>query len=82
VSPAAGDIPTTEARIAEVLGGFVRPGRAAPAYVRRHLVEHAAAGGVLDGRVLTFEFLPYVDPARLRPLLSAAGPDVDEVLGM
>ncbi len=65
-----------EARIAESLlpltrvrevGGQVLP--PAP-YVRRHAVEHAAAGGVLDGRYLSAGFLPFVDAARLRPLLA------------
>ena len=35
-------------------------------YLRRHLVDHAAAGGVLDERVLDVEFLPYADADRLR----------------
>ena len=43
-----------------------------PDYVRRHLVEHAAAGGVLDERLLTPTFLPYVDVARLRGLVRQA----------
>lgn len=29
-----------------------------PPYVRRHVVEHAAVGGVLDGRLLLESFLP------------------------
>ncbi|MGH3807874.1 MAG: hypothetical protein ACRDRU_14875, partial [Pseudonocardiaceae bacterium] len=40
-----------------------------PPYVRRHVVEHASAGGCLDDRFLSREFLPFVDAGRLRPLL-------------
>ncbi len=72
-----------EARIAEGLLPLTRAKRVGhallppPAYVRRYAVEHAAAGGVLDHRLLSSSFLPFVDPARLRPLLGAAdaGPD-------
>ncbi|MGW5153205.1 hypothetical protein ACWERE_46465, partial [Rhodococcus koreensis] len=38
-------------------------------YVRRHLVEHATSGRCLDGRVLTSNFLPFVDAGRLRRVL-------------
>jgi hypothetical protein len=31
------------------------------AYVRRHLAEHAHAGGVLNEEVLSPQFLPYID---------------------
>ncbi len=34
-------------------------------YIRRHVVEHAAAGRMLDERFLTAEFLLFVDAARL-----------------
>jgi WD40 repeat protein len=37
-----------------------------PEYVRRHLVEHAAAGGVLDRDAVPDWFLPQVEPTRLR----------------
>ncbi|UJV43950.1 AAA family ATPase [Streptomyces sp. AMCC400023] len=40
-----------------------------PAYARRHLADHAAAGGVLDDKVLTTESLPYLDETRLSNLL-------------
>ncbi len=53
------------ARLTEVrsLGGqLVGP----PAYVRRHLAEHAAAGGILNEDILPPQFLPYVDLSRLR----------------
>jgi hypothetical protein len=40
-----------------------------PAYVRRHLASHAAAGGILDETVLTPQTLPYLDQARLSRLL-------------
>ena len=66
-----------EARIAEALlpltalhrvGSAVLPPHS---YVRRHLVEHAAAGGVRADRVLSEAFLPFVDATRLRPLEAA-----------
>lgn len=44
-----------------------------PPYIRRHTIEHAAAGHVLDEDFLSAEFLPYVDAARLRPL-AVGGP--------
>lgn len=65
-----------EARIAEELLRLTRPRRvgsqvAPPApYGRRHAVEHAAAGQMLDERYLSAEFLPFVDAARLRPLVA------------
>ena len=68
------DVAEVEARIAEALLPLIAPQRVGsallppPAYVRRHLVEHAAAGGVLDDRVLSETFLPFVDATRLRPL--------------
>lgn len=45
-------------------GQFVGP----PAYVRRHLAEHAYAGGILNEDVLPPQFLPYIDLPRLREL--------------
>lgn len=39
-----------------------------PAYVRRHLAEHAHAGGILNEDVLLPQFLPYIDLPRLREL--------------
>lgn len=69
------DQAAVEARIAESLlplararlrGGEVD---GPPPYVRRHVVEHASAGGCLDDRFLSREFLPFVDAGRLRPLL-------------
>ena len=39
-----------------------------PSYVRRHLVEHAHAGGVLNDETLPIPFLPYIDVVRLREL--------------
>jgi hypothetical protein len=44
-------------------------------YLRRHLVDHAAAGKALDSRVLTPGFLPYTDHDRLRAAIAAAPPD-------
>ncbi len=40
-----------------------------PDYVRRHLADHAAAGGILDETILTTESLPYLDETRLSHLL-------------
>ncbi|MFC7482995.1 hypothetical protein ACFQX7_27540 [Luedemannella flava] len=37
-----------------------------PPYVRRHFVEHAAAGDTLNNTIVPDAFLPYVDPVRLR----------------
>jgi WD40 repeat protein len=37
-----------------------------PHYLRRHLAEHAAAGGVLDDATLPTSCLPYIDVTRLR----------------
>jgi WD40 repeat protein len=53
--------------------GYVNPPRP---YVRRHAVEHAAAGNVLDEGFLSAEFLPYVDAPRLMALTFAI-PDPD-----
>ena len=39
-----------------------------PPYVRRHLAEHAHAGGVLDNHTVPDQFLPYIDLPRLREL--------------
>lgn len=67
------DVAEVEARLARALlplTSYQRVGSALlppPAYVRRHFVEHAAAGGVLDDRVLSETFLPFVDAARLGP---------------
>jgi WD40 repeat protein len=36
-----------------------------PAYIRRHLADHASAGGILDDTILTVETLPYLDETRL-----------------
>ena len=83
----AGDIQETEARIADALLPLTRtrtePGRArGPApYLRRHLVEHAAAGGILNGSTLTADFLPYADADRVRANHHAAtGKELQEQL--
>ncbi|MDN0193658.1 WD40 repeat domain-containing protein [Streptomyces sp. S.PNR 29] len=71
---AAAERRAVEARIAAELArltGPGEPGAAPPAYVRRHAVEHAAAGGVLDERFLSWEFLPHVDAGRLRAVSGA-----------
>ncbi|WP_433685415.1 hypothetical protein [Nocardia sp. CA-119907] len=56
---------TPLARVREYDGHPVPP----PAYVRRHLVEHAHAGRVLDDHTIPAQFLPYLDLARLRKVL-------------
>jgi hypothetical protein len=73
-APAEGDLIATEARIAKQLSDLAT-GReiqgqhlAPPAYVRRHLAEHAHAGDVLNTQTLPDACLPYVDLARLREL--------------
>ena len=43
--------------------------------MRRHAVEHAAAGRMLDERYISAEFLPFVDAGRLRPLVADRGGD-------
>jgi hypothetical protein len=75
--PGSDDVAAIEARIAEELLRLTRPRRVGnqvlppPSYVCRHAVEHAAEGQVLDDRLLSAEFLPFIDAGRLRPLLSA-----------
>ncbi|HEV3172480.1 MAG TPA: hypothetical protein VGZ32_19195 [Actinocrinis sp.] len=64
-------IAEVEARIATVLKPERRWSRTGtgvplPEYVRRHLVEHAAAGGALDRETVPDWFLPYAEPTRLR----------------
>ncbi len=72
--PAVVDCRNVEARIAGELARLALPRRVAgrlipPApYVRRHAIEHAAAGGVLDSQFISLDFLPFVDAARLRGL--------------
>ncbi|SCE49771.1 WD domain-containing protein, G-beta repeat-containing protein, partial [Streptomyces sp. DvalAA-14] len=39
-----------------------------PAYIRRHLTEHARAARTLDRRILNPRLLPHLDAARLRTL--------------
>jgi WD40 repeat protein len=73
-SPVAAEteIRNVEARVTRALALHATPrivdGRRIPplAYLRRHLVDHAAAGHALDDRVLSAEILPFVDPNRLR----------------
>ena len=60
------DVAGTEAAIAHELVPRRRDSAPAPAYVRRHLVEHAAAAGVLDKETVPAWFLPFVDLDRLR----------------
>lgn len=63
-----------EGRITDALSRLARPRQVAgdlvspPAYVRRHAVEHAAAAGEVDARLISLDFLPYIDAERLRSL--------------
>ncbi|MFB6848172.1 hypothetical protein ACFCXS_25445 [Streptomyces sp. NPDC056373] len=63
-----------EGRITDALSRLTRSRKVAgddvspPAYVRRHAVEHAAAAGGVDQRLITSDFLPYIDAERLRSL--------------
>lgn len=74
---AEGELRAVEARIARALRDWadVEPATAhsqvIPAYVRRHLAEHAVAGSVLD-RYVPVAFLPYLDLARLRAAVGAS----------
>jgi WD40 repeat protein len=43
-----------------------------PAYARRHLPEHAAAGGILNDRTVPTALLPFLDVTRLREVASSA----------
>jgi len=72
-------IRATEEQIAYALRSLTKPQRTAelyaapPPYVRRHLVEHAQAGGVLTEDVVSIAFLPFVDVSRLREVATGAG---------
>ncbi|WP_130295385.1 WD40 repeat domain-containing protein [Pseudonocardia sediminis] len=80
--PVSRDVVEVEARIAEALTSLAVPRRAGPVsvpppgYVRRHLVEHAAAGGAMTDAVINPRTLPYLDPARVRPALVGVDPRV------
>jgi uncharacterized Zn-binding protein involved in type VI secretion len=72
-----GEVSAVERRIAEQLAALAVPRRdprggavCPPPYVRRHVAEHAAAGGQLDPRIASEEFLPFVDAGRFRTALT------------
>ncbi|VVJ19598.1 Uncharacterised protein [Amycolatopsis camponoti] len=46
--------------------------RPPPTYVRRHLAEHAAFGGILNEHIIPNAFLPYLDPVVLRAAASTS----------
>ncbi|MEU0528979.1 WD40 repeat domain-containing protein [Amycolatopsis tolypomycina] len=77
------DLVAVQRRITEALRPLSDPvdlggGLAPPAaYVRRHLVEHAADGHALDSSVLRDAFLPYVDAERLRTVTPQAAGDAE-----
>ncbi|MFI9848169.1 hypothetical protein ACIHFD_64935 [Nonomuraea sp. NPDC051941] len=75
-----------QARITEELARLVAPARLPvgppAAYVRRHLLEHAAADNVLDERVVTPEFLPFADIGRLREVSGRASLRTSHVSGL
>jgi hypothetical protein len=68
---AAQDVRAVEARICRSLGALAEPtvagGRVLPppAYIRRHLADHAAAGDSFS-EVVSTSFLPFVDALRLK----------------
>ena len=72
----AAEIETVEERITSNLSTLVRPkpsdavDQPPPTYVRRHLAEHALAGGELDR--LPLSVLPYLDLAGLRAAIGVA----------
>ncbi|RSM56711.1 hypothetical protein DMB66_33215 [Actinoplanes sp. ATCC 53533] len=80
------DIAVVEARIARELARLADVpatagcDRSPLAYVRRHLVEHAAAGGTLTSRVVPDAFVPYLDPARLRAVGTSVSEDAFPLL--
>ena len=63
-----------QARIAWTLAALADPRHATalqiPAYTRRHLAEHAAAGASLSERTVPTALLPYLDVTRLRDVAS------------
>jgi len=74
-------------RIALQLAASVDQSRAgwpaAPVYVRKHLGEHAAEGGVLDRLVREVEFLGAAEPQRIVPLLQPLTQSTDsDVAGL
>jgi WD40 repeat protein len=76
VGLALGDAVLIEQRITDQIAALARPRRdpggrlvAPPPYVRRHLVEHAAAGGKWHPSLTAPEFLPFVDAGRYRAAL-------------
>jgi WD40 repeat protein len=70
--PSADDDASVHGRILDALLPLTRAEKIAeerlppPSYIRRHLVDHAAAAGAVDDRVINPEFLPYADPSRIR----------------
>ena len=67
---------SVQARIARMLVSLADPRFPSilqiPAYARRHLPEHAAAGGNLNERTVPVGLLPYLDITRLREVASSA----------
>ncbi|MGV9613875.1 hypothetical protein [Nocardia xishanensis] len=80
----ADSVHATERRIACALSGLTAirqaGGLTPPMYVRRHLVEHAHAGGVLDPDTIPIAFLPFTDVSRLREVVTRAGVTTDPLL--
>ncbi|WP_372672914.1 hypothetical protein [Amycolatopsis kentuckyensis] len=64
-------------RIAERLGELARRTTGLPPhpYLRRHLVDHAALGGVLDDHVVSPSFLPWETGGHVRGLLGLPATD-------
>ncbi|MCL2090964.1 MAG: hypothetical protein FWH11_07045 [Micrococcales bacterium] len=66
---------TVEARIARRLGALARADGTPDPYLRRHLVAHAAAGGVLTDEIVPVGFLPWETSHDLRRSLRLPLPD-------
>jgi WD40 repeat protein len=85
-SPAS-DIGQVEARIAAELRDLARErvgvgGMRLPPepYVRRHLADHALAGGVLEDGFLPQSFIPYLDISRLQSILARHSRSLGDIL--
>ncbi|MFF3940365.1 AAA family ATPase [Streptomyces phaeofaciens] len=84
-TPSSPDARATEARITRRLlvlanDALDEDDAALPAYLRRHLVEHAQAAGLLDRRILRPPLLPHLDAGRLRSTVGSSTPDASDGL--
>jgi len=74
---ATADSRAVEARIATALAALVPADGPPDPYVRRHLIAHAALGGVLDDETVPERFLPWETNRRVRYRLGLPLPDDD-----